>query len=381
MDPLTQAYREVLQSKQQPPCLSVYQPTHRHFPDNQQDPIRFKNAIKKLERSLLQKHPAGQAEPLLAPLYELAENRDFWTHTRDGLAVFSAADFFRVYRLQRAVPEITVVSDSFHTKPLLRILQSADRYQVLGLNRKEIKLFEGNRDQLDEIELDPNVPRTIQEALGEELTDAYLTHAPRRGGANVPQHHGHGSKKDEVDLDAERFFREVDRAIYEHHSRPSGLMLLLAALPEHHNLFRRVSHNPQLADAALDVHPDSLNAEELRERAWRVVEPQYLARLASFIEQFKGALGTGLSSAEIPKIAAAAAEGRIATLLIDADTHIPGKIDPPSGQVQPGQLDDPDADDVLDDLGELVLKQGGETIIVPANRMPTKTGAAAIYRY
>lgn len=38
-------------------------------------------------------------------------------------------------------------------------------------------------------------------------------------------------------------------------------------------------------------------------------------------------------------------------------------------------------DDVLDDLGELVLKKGGEVIIVPAERMPTSTGAAAIYRF
>jgi len=40
---------------------------------------------------------------------------------------------FRVYRLQRPVPELAIVADSFHTKPLLRILQSADRYQVLAL--------------------------------------------------------------------------------------------------------------------------------------------------------------------------------------------------------------------------------------------------------
>ena len=50
--------------------------------------------------------------------------------------------------------------------PLLRILQSADRYQILGVTRQEIKLFEGNRDAVDEIELAPGVPRTIEEALG-----------------------------------------------------------------------------------------------------------------------------------------------------------------------------------------------------------------------
>ena len=31
------------------PCLSLYQPTHRQFPDRQQDPIRFRNLVKQLE--------------------------------------------------------------------------------------------------------------------------------------------------------------------------------------------------------------------------------------------------------------------------------------------------------------------------------------------
>ena len=52
-------------------------------------------------------------------------------------------------------------------------------------------------------------------------------------------HHGHGGKKDEAQIDAERFFRAIDRAVLKHHSQPSGLPLILAALPEHHHLFHR----------------------------------------------------------------------------------------------------------------------------------------------
>jgi Bacterial archaeo-eukaryotic release factor family 6 len=43
------------------------------------------------------------------------------------------------------------------------------------LNRREIKLYEGNRDVLDEIEIALGVPRTITDALGEELTEPHLT--------------------------------------------------------------------------------------------------------------------------------------------------------------------------------------------------------------
>jgi hypothetical protein len=36
----------------QPPCLSLYQPTHRSHLENKQDPIRFRNLVKELETSL-----------------------------------------------------------------------------------------------------------------------------------------------------------------------------------------------------------------------------------------------------------------------------------------------------------------------------------------
>ena len=38
------------------PCLSLYQPTQRSFPDSRQNPIRYKNLLKELQRSLGEKH-------------------------------------------------------------------------------------------------------------------------------------------------------------------------------------------------------------------------------------------------------------------------------------------------------------------------------------
>lgn len=382
MHSLVNDYAAGLLRAQEPPCLSLYQPTHRHYPDNQQDPIRFRNLVKSLEQSLRQKYTTREVQPLLEPFETLADDRDFWNHTLDGLAVIGAPGLFRVYRLQRPVPEFAVVADTFHTKPLMRILQSADRYQVLGLNRQEIKLFEGNRDALDEIEPAAGVPRTITEALGEELTEPHMTVASYGMGAGGPaMHHGHGSKKDEVDIDAERFFRAVDRSVLEHHSRPSGLPLILAALPEHHNLFRQVSQNPLLLNEGIDVHPDALPLDALRERAWRVVEPKYLARLAALVEEFGKAKAKDLGSDELKPVAQAALAGRVATALIESERHVPGRIDAASGRIEFGDLAHPEIDDLLDEIGELVLNKGGEIVIVPAERMPTRTGIAAIYRF
>ncbi len=340
-----------------------------------------------LEQSL-EADMAGAGKPLLARLGELAGDAEFWNHSLDGLVVLAASDFFRVYRLQRPVPELAIVGESFHIKPLLRILQSVDRYQILALSAASIKLFEGNRDALAEVELAEGVPPTLTDALGEELTEPHQTVASYGGGTgggndggSTPMRHGHGGKKDEVDIDADRFFRAVDRAILEHHSKPSGLPLLLAALPEHQSRFRALSRNPSLLAAGVDGSPDALSIETLRDRAWQAVEPHYLARLAALVDAFGSASSRGLGSDELSDVAKAAVAGRVATLLVDADRQLPGRLDRDSGAVEFAELADARIDDLLDDLAEVVLQAGGEAIVVPAERMPTVTGLAAIYRY
>jgi hypothetical protein len=380
---LTSDFSTLLTAHSEQPCLSLYQPTHRHHPGNQQDSLRFRHLVQELEQSLEEKYPEEKIRSLIEPFEKLESDHNFWNHTLDSIAIFSAPGLFQVYNLQRQVEELAVVADRFDTKPLRRFLQSTDRFQILGLSRNEAKLYEGNRDSLDEIELASGVPRTIAEALGEELTEPHQTVASYGGvgqGSNA-MHHGQGGKKDELDMDTERFFRAVDQAILEHHSRPSSLPLLLAALPEHHGLFHQISKNPFLMGEGIKVHPDAMPLDELREKAWHIFEPQYQSRLANLVDEYTLAKSKGLGFDDLQEIAKAAVAGRIATLLIEADREIGGRIDAATGKLQLTELSHPDVDDLLDDLGEMVSSKGGQVIVIPSKQMPTKTGAAATCRY
>jgi hypothetical protein len=91
MQPPTTAHVRELLSEHEPPCLSLYQPTHRTYPENQQDPIRFRNLLKAIEGSLRQKYPKREVWSLLDRFEVLAEDGDFWNHTLDGLAIFTTA--------------------------------------------------------------------------------------------------------------------------------------------------------------------------------------------------------------------------------------------------------------------------------------------------
>ena len=382
MDLLANDFPDVILAERQGPFLSLYQPTHRTFPERQQDSVRFRNLVKELGDSLREKHPDRDIKPLLAPFHALAEDVEFWNRNFDGLAVLGSPDLFRVYRLQRPITELAIVADSFHVKPLMRVMQSADRYQILGLDRQEASLFEGNRDQVDEIALAQEVPRHFDDAFD---TVTERERATRTHGRVKPDSMGrHGAsdvKNDAIDSDTEQFFRLVDQKVLEHHSRPTGLPLLLAALPEHHHQFRTISTNPFLMDASIDVNPKDLSADALRERAWSLFQPFYLERLARLVEAFGTAQSKQQGSADLSDVAKAAVQGRVASLLLEAERQMPGRLDAQTGAISEGELSDPQTDDLLDDLGEAVLRRGGEVVIVPAERMPTKSGLAATYRF
>ena len=382
-DTLTPASLAELASFEGRPCLSLYQPTHRCHPDNQQDPIRFRHLVKALETSLRQQYSTDVVKSLIEPFEALAQDPDFWNHTLDGLAVLGAPGLFRVFLLQRPTIELAVVADSFHTKPLRRFLQSTGRYQVLALSLHQVQLFEGDRDALDAVALAAGVPRTMTAALGDEHTEPH-TSVSSHGGLGAghgPMHHGQGGRKDEIDGDAERFFRAVDRAVLEHHSRPSGLPLMLAALPEHHHLFHEVSHNPFLMADGLMANPQGLTPDAMRQRAWDVAAPQQQARQAGWSEAYAAAAAKGLGSEDLSQVAHAAVAGRVATLLVEAERQVAGRIDASTGRIDPAELGNPRADDVLDDLGALVEKMGGHVHVLPAGRMPGRTGVAASFRH
>ncbi|HET9664902.1 MAG TPA: hypothetical protein VFP00_11810 [Burkholderiales bacterium] len=365
----------------EPPCLSLYQPTHRQFPASQQNPIRYKNLVNELKASLEKKHTAQSAASLVQPLERLQSDVELWRNPTDGLAVFSAPGFFRIYRLQRAVPELAIVANSLHVKPLVRLLQTADAYHVLVLDRDRIALYEGNRDALDEIELAPGVPRTVEDALGTQISEPYSKVSSYGAGPAAPMHHGHGSKKDEIKHDAARFFRAVDKAILEHHSRPSGLPLLLAALPEHQGLFRQLSRNPFLIENGLATTAAAMDSDALRGAAWTVVEPHHHQRTRALAAEFSEAVTKGLGSDRLSEVGAAAVAGRVGSLMIAAERHIGGRLDPQTGLVEQADLERPDTDDVLDDIAVAVLRNKGRVHVVPGAHMPTQAGLAAVFRY
>jgi len=373
------------------PCVSIYLPTHRSYPDNQQDGTGFRGLVRSAENALGKAYPGRDVRQLVGRLHSLQDDADFWaTNPAEGVAVLASPVRFDVLKLPRPVAERVEVGETFHVKPLIRHIQSADRFQVLGVCRERVALFDGNRYELHPLDV-PGIPLTLEAALGSEVGERVRRFHTGGGPASAVYGGGHGhgvtishgqdARKDEILPDVHRFFRAVDREVLDRVSDPTGLPLIPAGTDDNLAEFRAVSNNRFVT--ADGVHGDWTHwtLPEIRDRAWKVFEKHYLARLARIREDYGTAASRKLATGELNEAAKAAAEGRVGTMLIDADKTLPGAIEMDTGNLRPAGPADTQPGDMLDDLAELGLRHGSTVTVVPADQMPTQTGLAAIFRF
>lgn len=367
------------------PCLTIMMPTHGTPPEREGDPLVFKNLVNELKEKMENNGYKNQVE-WLSPLETVFRDRDFWNHQERGLAIYISADMVKSFRLPVVLPALTIVSDTFHIKPLYRYFQRNDRFQVLVLNLDGVRLFEGNKFKMTELDLAGKVPMTMKEALGSDLDEAHFNTAFATGkGSNKQANqatgnvvHGYMEKSQEKDNDNERFFRVIDQKVAEHFSVTSGLPLILAALPEHHALFQKVSKNNSLQEHGVEMDASNLSGDELKTKVWDAYYPQYQKNIKQILADQQLAASQGMSHTLLDDIARDAIDGKIDTLLLEENRIIKGRILEDERRVEYASSG---VDDVLDDLSALVIQQNGNVVLLPANQMPEGNGAVSINRY
>jgi hypothetical protein len=148
----------------QSPCVSLYMPMQKAGPEVRQNPIRFKNLIREAEERLDAmgiRHT--EAVEFLKQAHEL-DTTEFWENQDHGLVIFISPTVFRYYQLPMEFQELVVVTDQFHLKPLLQLINNDGRFYILALSQDNVRFFEATRYSANEVEV-PNMPKSMAEAL------------------------------------------------------------------------------------------------------------------------------------------------------------------------------------------------------------------------
>lgn len=414
--PLSPESLRPLLGRQEPPCLSLYLPTHRSVPDNTVDRPAYRHLLEAFELALGLSHSRAETERLLHPFRVLGADRTFWEHTRDGLAILAADGRARGFLLQRSVAPLALVTPRFHLLPLVRLLASLERFTILALTSREAAASEATAwadvaatPAARDVTVGPIVPLPLQADAASEpaatlrrdtVVDAEI-HEPHRvhvgtgpsGRAAVRViHGGAGARQDDIDDDTETFLRHVDAVVEAQVTRPTGLPLVLVAAAPLAATFRGLSRNPLLLDEYVPLDPHLMSSSELASVVAPVFAAAQARRITRELTAFRQAHDHGLAAVDLAAIGTAAVAGRIATLLLASDRFVPGTFDPATGRVAchgepPGDLsragDLPAAttQDVLGLLAEAVLLHGGSIVSLAPTAMPVPGPAAAVLRY
>jgi hypothetical protein len=380
MDLFTRDDLKTLLAEHPSPCISLFMPAHRG--GAQEDPIRWRKHLAEAGEHLAKAGwRAAEVKELLAPGRRLLEDAAFWKNQNDGLAAFMAPQFLRLFRLPLVLQDGVVVADRFSVIPLLPFLSGNGRFFVLALSQSAVRLLQGTRDSVSEVDLQC-VPQNLAEAL--------LTHEPmepfsffgrraREGaGSRAGIFHGHGVGIDDAKEELLHYFQKIDRALHPL-LREEQAPLVLAAVDYLQPIYRQASTYAQLLEQGVEGNPDRLSNWELHERAWPLVKPHFAEAQQRAAAQYRQLAGTGHASGDLEMVVAAAYKGRVETLFVALGRPIWGTFDPTTGRAEPHQ-EALDGDvDLLDLAVAHTLTHGRTVYAVEPEQVPSKTDVAAIF--
>ena len=385
MDLLTKADLRILSARDQTgPHISVFMPTHRSGRGVEGDRLRWKNILSGLESLLVGRgFREEEIEDLLTPAWALHEDALAWQHMSDGLAMFLTPGEQRTFRVPVEVPEVATVGDRFVISPLLRVLSGDDRFLLLTVSQRDVRLLEGNRHRAEGVVL-PAIPSSLLElaASPDERSDTMAFPVSPRGSGGPAVFYGHGGADEDFKDDAlERFLRQVAGAL-DSFLADQDLPLVLVGLDPLVALYRDITTYRGTLKDAVRRNPDQLSAEELHALAWPVISERLREQTREVAEKFAELHGTGLASTDPLKIEGAAAEGRVETLFLATEPSCWQEAASQSPTVFALGVDERFAHcEQLDRALVNTLHTGGRIYALPESLVPGQEDVAAVFRY
>jgi hypothetical protein len=385
MDLLSRMDLKSLMKEHDHACVSLFMPAHRVGTDVQQDPIRYRNLLNEAEERLIKSGMRkSDAQNYLTSARNLLNDPLFWQHQSDGLAVFISQDELQTYRLPLDFDELVVVAKRFHVKPLFPLFSSDSRFYILALSQNEIRIMEGTRFNVDEIDVE-DIPENLAKALQWDDPEAHLQFHTAEGpstGGSAPEtiYHGHGgSAEKEAKTNILRYFQKVDaglKSVLAEETAP----LILAGVDYLLPLYRDANSYRNLMETSIPGNPEELSANELHRRAWEILEPHYRQEQEAASERYAQLRETERASDELDEIVPAAYYGRVDQLFIPIGVEVWGNFDQQSGKLEV-HVDSDTSKDLLNIAATYTFLNGGKVFALAPDELPDSSTAAAIFRY
>ncbi|MEO8665617.1 MAG: hypothetical protein ABI462_08965 [Ignavibacteria bacterium] len=351
-----------LQSVNEYPCVSILMPTHRSFPENQQDKIRLKNLVKDASKRLLEEFKKDEVSSIIKNLEGVIDEVDF-NNSLDGLSVFINKEHKETILTPFPLKERILIDKFFSTKDIIFGINRTQPYWILSVSDKQAKLFKGVRDDLQEIKND-NFP----------LLNTYY---PLKSQGN--------EEGEEIIPNVERekmYLRHIDKTLGDINAEYEYPVVLLA-VPQKAAIFKEVTTQTKLLPNVITGNYEHLSGTELSKIVWPEVKKSLSDIRQHVLDELEDAIGKNKYATGIDEVWKAANEGRGYKVLVELGFQYPAQLDETGLQLVPADVKTGEEimDDAVDVILDKVIQTGGKVVFFKNNELTDFNKIAMILRY
>jgi Bacterial archaeo-eukaryotic release factor family 3 len=251
---------------------------------------RLKNMVRGAQRKLADRGAGSDTSAsLLEPVKGVAaviENKGIWANT---LVLLRSPEVFTYYMFYEHWKESLTVVDRFQIRPLLSALTREQRFHLLCLSQRRIRLFHGTQRSIEEAVLEGAAPQDMRLWMNTRTPDHVLDNRSSAGpsaGSMKGVMFGTSNDRDWEDEYFSHFFKEVDRgvnAILRNDTAP----LVLVGVENEVAIYRHVNTYPRLLEKTVHGSPDSLAPKVLHTRAREIVTHTFSEPLQKALAEFQ----------------------------------------------------------------------------------------------
>ncbi|MGD0957713.1 MAG: hypothetical protein ABR953_12930 [Candidatus Acidiferrales bacterium] len=368
-----------LAASHEQPCISIFMSDNTPVGGMKQVLTRLKNLLKTAESSFQGfAMTVGEAEDLLKSHWRSVQDNEPVHPGTEGVAIFMSRNFFGRCHLPVAAIERVVVGREFFIRPLLAFVPTNDRFFVLALSQKHVKLFEGSRRGIRE-----RTMKEVPESLREDLQGLHFERRYQMHTASSPASRQKGAVYHGPSLDSKdrlvHFFRDIDRGVAAS-LKGQQAPLVVASVDYLFPIYKEANTYPHLLEEMVTGNPDLLSPYALHAASWRIIEKQLSETRARAFAVYQAHANSSRTSSNLRKVVTAAERGLVRFLFLPSEGEQWGLLaDPETVHVHSGY--EPGDDELLNLAAILTIRRGGHVYVVPPNELPEGAEVTAVFRF
>lgn len=365
-------------------CISIFIPTKRGGKEvlegeNQLSlKSRWQEVKKKLEKTDTSPEQIAKLE---GPVSKLINNKDFWRHQSDGLAIFVSEDFFQYFTVPVNFEPYTFISKEFYLKPLTPMFSGDDEFYILALQIDKVELYEGTKYSIGRIDVEDLTPERLEERVGYDYEEKNRKHQTLHNMGGTSTQHGYDEANRDRKNEFLRFFRAVDKGLHKI-LKNEKVPLVVACQDYLFPIYQEASTYKFLYKESIPGNPsDYPNMFALHGAAVNLLEPYFEKDRDNKMTQFKE-LNPERTSVQVTDILPAVYEGKVDTLFLENREEIWGRYDEEMRKVVIEDQQHTQNTSLMNLAAKKTIQEGGSVYLVEEAFMPDKSSKMnAVFRY